>query len=74
MYGNDMSEVVDTLKKAQWYTGQGKPVMIVMTTHMGFGVDYMLDNHEWHGSPPNAAQVASAMEQLAETLGDYQVN
>ena len=71
MYGNDMTEVVDTLKKPQWYTGQGKPVMIVMTTHMGFGVDFMLDNHEWHGVFPNEEQTQRALAQLEETIGDY---
>jgi transketolase len=71
MYGNDMADVVDTLKKAQWYTGQGKPVMILMTTHMGFGVDYMFDNHEWHGVFPNNEQTEKALAQLPVTLGDY---
>jgi transketolase len=71
MYGNDMTEVVETLKKAQWYTGQGQPVMILMTTHMGYGVDFMLDNHEWHGIFPNDEQTKSALEQLEETVGDY---
>jgi transketolase len=71
MYGNDMQEVVDTLKKAQWFTGQGKPVMIVMTTHMGFGVDFMLDNHEWHGVFPNDEQTKTALSQIDETIGDY---
>ena len=71
MYGNDMTEVVETLKKAQWYTGQGQPVMIMMTTHMGYGVDFMLDNHEWHGVFPNDDQTKNALKQLEETLGDY---
>ncbi|MCX6306480.1 MAG: transketolase [Bacteroidetes bacterium] len=71
MYGNDMEEVVDTLKKAQWFTGQGQPVMILMTTHMGFGVDFMTDDHEWHGVFPNDAQTKTALEQLNETLEDY---
>lgn len=71
MYGNDMDEVVDTLKKSQWYTGQGQPVMIIMTTHMGFGVDFMLDNHEWHGVFPNDEQTKGALAQLEETIGDY---
>jgi len=71
MYGNDMDEVVDTLKKAQWYTGQGQPVMILMTTHMGFGVDFMYDNHEWHGVFTNEEQTKTALNQLNETLGDY---
>ncbi len=71
MYGNDMTEVVDNMKKAQWYTGQGKPVMIVMRTHMGSGVDFMTDNHEWHGVFPTDEQAKAALAQLAETLGDY---
>ena len=71
MYGNDMEEVVDTLKKAQWYTNQGQPVMIIMTTHMGYGVDFMCDHHEWHGVPPNDDQAARALGQITETLGDY---
>ncbi len=71
MYGNDMKEVVEKVKQAQWYTGQGKPIMIIMHTHMGYGVDFMLDNHEWHGSPPDKGQTEIALSQLAETMGDY---
>jgi transketolase len=71
MYGNDMNEVVDILKESQWYTGQGKPIVIIMTTHMGFGVDFMADNHEWHGVFPNNEQTERALNQLDETLGDY---
>ena len=71
MDGNDMTDVVKVLKEAQWFTGQEKPVMIVMRTHMGFGVDFMTDNHEWHGSPPNDQQAASALAQLPVTLGDF---
>ena len=71
MDGNDMTEVVETLKKAQWFTCQAQPVMIIMTTHMGFGVDFMLDNHEWHGVFPNDEQTKTALNQLEETLGDY---
>ena len=71
MYGNDMEEVVNSLKKAQWYTNQQRPVMIIMKSHMGFGVDFMLDNHEWHGVPPNDTQAEFALQQLPQTLGDY---
>lgn len=71
MYGNDMTEVVGTLKKALWFLGQGQPVVIIMTTHMGYGVDFMIDNHEWHGVPPTDEQTAKALAQLTETLGDY---
>ncbi len=69
--GNDMDEVVATLEKAKSMTGQGKPVCILMKTGMGKGVDFMEGSHEWHGIAPNDAQLASALEQLPETLGDY---
>jgi len=71
MHGNDIAEILDVMKKARGETGRGKPVMIIMRTHMGYGVDFMLDNHEWHGVPPNDAQAAQALAQLQETLGDY---
>jgi transketolase len=71
MYGNDISEIIEVMKLAAGETGKGKPIMIIMTTHMGFGVDFMLDNHEWHGVPPNDAQAAIALSQLKETIGDY---
>ena len=71
MDGNDMDDVVETLKKAQWYTNQGQPVMILMTTHMGFGVDFMKDNHEWHGTFPTDEQTKIALGQLEETMGDF---
>jgi transketolase len=71
MNGNDIPEMIDILAKAKSETGQGKPIMILMHTHMGFGVDFMLDNHEWHGVPPSDAQAAIALAQLEETLGDF---
>lgn len=71
MDGNNITEVIETIKKAQWFTGQGQPVMILMTTLMGYGVDFMLDNHEWHGVFPNDVQAATALAQLNETMGDY---
>lgn len=71
MYGNDMEDVVSSLKKAQWYTRQEQPVMIIMNTHMGYGVDFMLDQHQWHGVPPTRDQAAAALRQIPETLGDY---
>jgi transketolase len=71
MYGNDMAEVVDTIKKAHWFIGQGQPVVIIMTTHMGQGVDFMVDNHEWHGVAPTEEQTRNALAQLEATLGDY---
>jgi transketolase len=52
-------------------TGKGYPVIVIMRTQMGFGVDFMLDNHAWHGVPPNDEKAAIALSQLEETLGDY---
>lgn len=69
--GNNMGEMVATLEKAKSMTGQGKPIMILMKTDMGKGIDFMEGSHEWHGIAPNDAQLASALEQVAETLGDY---
>jgi transketolase len=71
MNGNDMEEVVQTLKIAKAHTGKGKPVVILMKTEMGFGVDFMMGTHKWHGNAPSDEQLAKAFEQLPETLGDY---
>jgi transketolase len=71
MKGNDMMDVVATLEKAKSMTGQGKPVGIMMHTAMGKGVDFMEGSHEWHGIAPNDEQLAKALAQLPETLGDY---
>ncbi len=71
MNGNDMDEVVVTLEKAKSLTGQGKPIAILMHTAMGKGVDFMEGTHEWHGIAPNDDQLAKALAQLPETLGDY---
>ena len=71
MDGNNIEEVIATLGKAKTLTGNGKPIVIVMKTVMGKGVDFMENNHEWHGTAPNAEQFKRAMEQLPETLGDY---
>jgi transketolase len=69
--GNDMEAVVNGLQHAQSLTGKGKPVMNLMKTEMGFGVDFMVGSHKWHGIAPNDEQLASALNQLEETLGDY---
>ncbi|MBS1760197.1 MAG: transketolase [Bacteroidetes bacterium] len=69
--GNDMDELVATLEKAKSMTGQGKPIAIMMHTIMGKGVDFMEGKHEWHGIAPNDEQLASALAQLPESLGDY---
>lgn len=69
--GNDMATILDALAEAKSRTGKGKPVCILMTTEMGQGVDYMMGTHKWHGSAPNDEQLANALGQLEETLGDY---
>jgi transketolase len=71
LYGNDIQEVINGMNQARSETGKGQPVIVIMRTHMGFGVDFMLDNHAWHGSPPNNEKAALALSQLEETLGDY---
>ena len=65
--GNDITSVVATLKKAKEHTGKGKPVMILMKTEMGHGVDFMMGSHKWHGVAPNDEQLAAA---LAQNMGD----
>ncbi len=71
MNGNNMEEVLSGLSKAQSLCGKGKPVMILMHTEMGYGVDFMTGTHEWHGKPPSDEQFQLAIAQLEETLGDY---
>ncbi|MEY3118444.1 MAG: hypothetical protein RIT30_376 [Bacteroidota bacterium] len=71
MDGHNMDEIVSTLDKAKALTGQGKPICILMKTEMGKGVDFMEGSHEWHGIAPNDEQLAKALGQLEETLGDY---
>ncbi|MGA1583935.1 MAG: transketolase [Saprospiraceae bacterium] len=69
--GNDMRQIVHSLKQAKSLTGKGKPVVIIMDTEMGKGVDFMEGTHEWHGKAANAEQTVHALSQLKETLGDY---
>lgn len=69
--GNDMEQVISGLKNAQTYLGKGKPVIVLMRTEMGYGVDYMMGTHKWHGKAPNDEQLKAALAQLEETLGDY---
>ncbi|PRD46252.1 transketolase [Sphingobacterium haloxyli] len=69
--GNDMAAIVQGLDEAKSRTGKGKPVMILLHTEMGKGVDFMMGSHKWHGIAPNDEQLASALAQNAETLGDY---
>ena len=69
--GNNMAQIVEALETAKSRLGNGKPIVILMRTQMGAGVDFMMGSHKWHGVAPNAAQTASAMAQLEETLGDF---
>lgn len=71
MEGNDMDAVVAGLSQAKAATGKGKPICILMKTAMGKGVDFMEGSHEWHGIAPNDDQLAKALAQLPETVGDY---
>ncbi len=69
--GNDIDAVLEGLQKAKSLTGKGKPVCILLHTEMGNGVDFMMHTHAWHGVAPNDEQLASALAQNPETLGDY---
>lgn len=72
MNGNDMQDVLRGLAEAKSLTGKGKPVVILMKTEMGQGVDFMMGTHAWHGKAPNAEQTEKALAQLPKTaLGDY---
>lgn len=71
MDGNNMASVIKGMEEAKGRTGKGKPVMILMRTEMGQGVDFMTGSHKWHGIPPNDEQLKNALAQLQETLGDY---
>jgi transketolase len=69
--GNHLKAVIDGLNHAKTFVGKGKPIINLMKTEMGQGVDYMMGTHKWHGSAPNAEQTEKALAQLPETLGDY---
>ena len=71
MQGNDMADTVRGLNQAKQQAKQGKPVVVLMQTQMGYGVDFMQNKNKWHGTPPNNEQAAEALAQLKETLGDY---
>ncbi|MEE1272091.1 MAG: transketolase [Bacteroidales bacterium] len=71
MNGNDMEDTIRGLNQAKQQAKQGKPVVVLMQTQMGFGVDFMQNKNKWHGTPPNNEQAAEALAQLKETLGDY---
>jgi transketolase len=71
MDGNDMDEVVHTLREARSLVGKGKPIAIIMRTIMGKGVDFMENDHNWHGVAPTNEQLEKALAQLPATLGDF---
>ncbi len=71
MEGNNMAAVVKGLQEAKFHALKEKPVVIIMHTEMGFGVDFMTGTHEWHGIAPNDDQLKNALNQLPETIGDY---
>jgi transketolase len=71
MDGHDCDSIRSSMQQAKALTGKGKPVVIIMKTEMGQGVDYMVGSHKWHGVAPNAEQLQVALNQLEETLGDY---
>ena len=69
--GNDISAILKGLAEAKALTGKGKPICILLHSEMGNGVDFMMGTHAWHGKAPNDEQLAKALAQNAETLGDY---
>lgn len=71
MNGNDMADIIRVLDLAKSKTNKGKPILILMETVMGSGVDFMMHTHKWHGTAPNDEQLAIALAQLEETIGDY---
>ncbi len=71
MDGNNIDEVVSKLEEAKSLTGKGKPIAIMMHTIMSKGVDFMENDHAWHGVAPNDEQLEKALAQLPETMGDY---
>lgn len=71
MDGHNIPAIIETLNQAKKMSRNGKPVVIIMKTEMGKGVDFMMGSHKWHGVAPNPEQLANALGQLEETLGDY---
>ncbi|MCX8483435.1 MAG: transketolase, partial [Crocinitomicaceae bacterium] len=69
--GNDIESILSGMNEAKAKTGKGKPVCVLLHTEMGNGIDYMMHTHAWHGKAPNDEQLAKALEQNPETLGDY---
>lgn len=71
MNGNDIEDVIRVLELAKTKAFKGKPIMILMQTNMGHGVDFMMGSHKWHGVAPNDEQLEAALAQLESPLEDY---
>lgn len=71
MDGNNMEDILNVMPQAHKEVGKGKPIVVIMKTEMGMGVDFMMGTHKWHGVAPNDEQLKEALSQLEETLGDY---
>jgi len=69
--GNSLDEVFEVLNSAKDRTHKGKPIVIIMNTVMGNGVDFMMHTHNWHGVAPDDEQLEIALSQNPETIGDY---
>jgi transketolase len=69
--GNNLQELIATLETAKGLTGKNQPIMIIMKTEMGYGIDFMMGSHKWHGVAPNDEQLEIALNQQVESLGDY---
>ena len=69
--GNNLGAIISCLNNAKDLSAKGKPVVIILHTEMGNGVDFMMGTHAWHGVAPNDEQLADALSQNPETLGDY---
>ena len=69
--GNDLKSISTVLSNAKEMTKKGKPIVILLHTEMGNGVDFMMGTHKWHGNAPNDEQLEIALAQNTETLGDY---
>lgn len=71
MAGHNFESILSVMEEAKALTGKGQPIFIMMKTEMGYPVDFMMGSHKWHGVSPNDEELAKALQQLPETLGDY---
>lgn len=71
MDGHNFESILSVMEQAKNETGKGVPIFIMMKTEMGYPVDFMMGSHKWHGVAPNDEELANALNQLPETLGDY---